>query len=134
MPTVLVVDDDETTRHLACLMLSTQNIDVIQAENGQAALDLCLTTMPDAILLNWSMPVMDGPTFQTALRALPRGYIPKVIFCSAEDDFQHIAKAIGSGGDSYIIKPFTLETLVYNLKNVGLIDPPTQATKALKSL
>ena len=62
--------------------------------------------MPDAILLDWSMPVMDGLEFLRRLRAEPGGDAPKVVFCTVENDLERIREALDAGADEYIMKPF----------------------------
>jgi two-component system, chemotaxis family, chemotaxis protein CheY len=61
-----------------------------EAENGRDALDRCRMSMPDAVLLDWNMPVMDGIAFLVALRKEQGGEAPKVIFCTTENDVEHI--------------------------------------------
>ena len=62
--------------------------------------------MPDAVLLDWNMPVMDGYEFLGNLRRLPGGDMPKVVFCTTENDVAHIARALHAGANEYIMKPF----------------------------
>ena len=52
---------------------------------------------PDAVLLDWNMPVMDGFDFLKELRKLPGGKDPKVVFCTTENDVAHIARALHAG-------------------------------------
>ena len=77
--------------------------------------------MPDAILLDWNMPVMDGMEFLLQLRQLRGGDRPKVIFCSTENDTDHIAKAIRAGANEYIMKPFDSEIIRSKFAQLGLI-------------
>lgn len=126
MPTVLIVDDSEAIRSLSCAMLQALGLNVETADNGLQALEICKRKMPDAILLDWNMPIMDGPIFQQQLRAMPNGKWPKVIYCSVEDEYERIAVAMTGGADGFIIKPFTLETLSYNLGNSGIIPKPVR--------
>ena len=76
--------------------------------------------MPDAILLDWNMPVMDGFEFLRSLRALPEGRKPKVLFCTTEHDAGQIARAMRAGADEYIMKPFDGQILTSKLEEVGL--------------
>ena len=77
--------------------------------------------MPDAILLDWNMPVMDGYDFLKALRRLPGGDGPKVVFCTTENDVAHIARALHAGANEYIMKPFDKEIVEAKFQEVGLI-------------
>jgi len=79
---------------------------IIEAEDGEQALEICKRGLPEAILLDWNMPVMDGYEFLGNLRRLPGGDQPKVVFCTTENDVAHIARALGAGANEYIMKPF----------------------------
>jgi two-component system chemotaxis response regulator CheY len=121
MKTCLIVDDSAVIRKVARRILEPLAFTVIEAENGAAALDQCLSSLPDGILLDWNMPVMDGYEFLRSLRKLPGGDKPCVIFCTTENDVAHIAKALHAGADEYIMKPFDKEILIAKLKEVGLL-------------
>jgi len=77
--------------------------------------------MPDMILVDWNMPVMDGLTFLRRLRALPEGGRPKVLFCTIETRPERIAEALAAGADDYVMKPFDGEILQSKLTEVGAI-------------
>ncbi len=121
MKTCLVVDDSGVVRKIARRILEELSFDVSEASDGKEALARCGETMPDAILLDWNMPVMDGPEFLRELRGSAGGAAPKVIFCTTENDMDHIARAIQDGGDEYIMKPFDADILKGKLEQVGLI-------------
>jgi len=56
----LVTDDSATVRRVARKLLTSLGFEVDEAENGQIALEKCLLRMPDVVLLDWNMPVMNG--------------------------------------------------------------------------
>ncbi len=120
MRTCLVVDDSRVVRIVARSVLESLDFAVREAGDGEEALDACRVEMPDAILLDWNMPVMDGPAFLSILRNTRGGELPKVIFCTTENDSEHIAAAIAAGGDEYIMKPFDADILKDKLVQVGL--------------
>lgn len=126
MKTCLVVDDSPFIRKVARKILEELSFDVSEAGNGQEALDHCIVTMPDAILLDWNMPVVDGPQFLEAVRALEGGTRPKIVFCTTENHPGHIARALIAGADEYIMKPFDREILTFKFQQVGLIDPEAE--------
>jgi len=109
MKTCLVVDDSRVIRMVARKILEDLGFDVTEAENGQIALDICQKSLPDGVLLDWVMPVMDGLEFMKRMRALPGGSETKVVFCSTESDVGRIREAIANGADEYIMKPFDSE-------------------------
>lgn len=120
--TCLVVDDSRTVRRIVRCILEDLSFDVSEAENGLVALELCDRSMPDAILLDWNMPLTDGLSFLKALRGRPDGQSPKVIFCTSESDISNIAEAIDYGANEYIMKPFDYDIVKEKLFEVGLID------------
>jgi two-component system chemotaxis response regulator CheY len=123
MKTCLVVDDSSVIRKIARRILEDLAFDVTEAEDGQKALERCREAMPDAILLDWNMPVTNGPEFLRALRQRAGGDVPKVIFCTTENDLSHITQALQGGADEYIMKPFDYDILKAKLEEVGLIEP-----------
>ncbi len=122
MKTCLVVDDSSVVRKVARGILEDLGFCVEEAVDGSPALEMCARAMPDAILLDWSMPVTDGLAFLEQLRASEGGRGPKVIFCTAKNDMEHIARAVSVGADEYIMKPFDAEILREKLEAVGLLD------------
>lgn len=121
MKTCLVVDDSRVIRKVARRILETLKFEVFEANDGLEALNICKESMPDAILLDWNMPVMDGLTFLKHLRKEHGGTEPKVIFCSTENDIAHISEALTEGASEYIMKPFDGEILEAKFSEVGLI-------------
>lgn len=92
-------------------MLETLDFSVVEAEDGSQALEHVQGEIPDIVLLDWNMPVMDGMEFLHALRELKLAAQPKVIFCTTENDVGQIRRAMDAGADEYIMKPFDRETL-----------------------
>ena len=119
MKTCLIVDDSRVIRRVSRHIVEALGLSVDEAEDGQQALDKCDSAMPDLILLDWNMPVMSGIEFITKLRRRPGGDVPKVIFCTTENDVAHIREAISAGADEYVMKPFDHETLQIKLQLVG---------------
>jgi two-component system chemotaxis response regulator CheY len=118
--TCLVVDDSRVIRKVARRILEDLGFDVAEAGDGAEALAWCRAMMPDAILLDWNMPVMGGIDFLRRVRMEPGGSIPKVIFCSVENDLDRIRLALESGADEYIMKPFDGEIMAGKLAAAGL--------------
>jgi two-component system, chemotaxis family, chemotaxis protein CheY len=116
----LVVDDSAVIRKVARRILEGMNFTIMEAEDGSKALDVCSVTMPDAILLDWNMPVMDGYEFLKSLRKAENGAKPKVVFCTTENDVAHIARAMHAGADEYIMKPFDKDILTSKFREIGL--------------
>lgn len=127
MKTCLVVDDSAVIRKVARRILESMNFQVGEAEDGAKALTVCAEAMPDAILLDWNMPTMDGYDFLRVLRQSPGGAKPKVLFCTTENDVGAIARALHAGADEYIMKPFDREIVTAKLEQVGLVQEANAA-------
>ncbi len=119
--TCLIVDDSRIIRKVARRIVEGLKFDVDEAADGSEALTFCAGVMPDVILLDWSMPVMDGLTFLRRLRALPGGDRPKVLFCTIETRAERIAEALSAGADDYVMKPFDGEILSSKFAEVGAV-------------
>ena len=124
MKTCLVVDDSSVIRKIARRILEEMDFQIIEAEDGEQALEVCKRGLPEAILLDWNMPVMDGFEFLGELRRLPGGDAPKVVFCTTENGIDHIARAIEAGANEYIMKPFDKDIVTAKFQEVGLIAIP----------
>ena len=117
----LIVDDSKVVRMVARKILEGLDFRIEEAEDGQKALEACRRQMPDAVLLDWNMPVKNGIEFLKDLRATPDGEQPIVVFCTTEDDLAHIQEAIAAGADEYIMKPFDSEIIQSKFSLVGLL-------------
>jgi len=117
----LVIDDSVTVRRVARKLLTGMGFEVDEAENGQVALDKCRERMPDVVLLDWNMPVMDGLEFLKALRHTEGGRAPAVIVCTTETDVDHIQRAMVCGANEYLMKPFDRESLILKLEMVACL-------------
>ena len=105
--TCLIVDDSRIIRKVARRIVE--------------GLSYCAGLMPDVVILDWNMPVMDGLTFLRRLRAQPGGDKPKVLFCTIETAPDRIAEALSAGADDYVMKPFDSEILHAKLSEVGAV-------------
>ena len=121
MRTCLVVDDSSVIRKVARRILEGLDFQIIEAEDGEKALEVCKRQLPEAILLDWNMPVIDGYEFLGNLRRLPGGDEPKVVFCTTENDIDHISRALAAGANEYIMKPFDKEIISAKFAEVGLL-------------
>ena len=120
MTKVLVVDDSSVIRKVARRIFEGMHMQAAEAENGQVALESCAASMPDAILLDWNMPVMDGFGFLRALRKMPGGKRPQVVFCTTENDVAHIARAMHAGANGYVMKPFDKDIMQAKFEEIGI--------------
>ena len=117
----LIVDDSRVVRKVARRILEDLGFEVAEAGDGAEALARTRTAMPDAVLLDWNMPTMNGIEFLRRLRQEPGGTNPRVIFCSAESDLDRIREALDGGADEYIMKPFDGDIVASKLTLAGVL-------------
>ena len=118
--TCLVVDDSRVVRKVARRILEGNGFAVREAADGSEALTSCRTELPDCVLLDWNMPVMNGIEFLKALRR-EFGPSPPVVFCTTETEMSFVEQAIEHGAQEFIMKPFDDEILLGKLGQVGLL-------------
>ncbi len=116
----LIVDDSRTIRRIARRILEVRGYAVEEAGNGASALQACRRDMPDAVLLDWNMPIMNGIEFLRALRAEFGPDKPTVLFCTTENEMSFIEQAIEAGAQEYVMKPFDETILIEKFGQVGL--------------
>jgi two-component system chemotaxis response regulator CheY len=121
MKTCLIVDDSRVIRKVARQIFESLNYACDEAEDGKIALDACKVKLPDFVLLDWNMPVMNGMEFLQAMRAMPNGQNPVVVFCTTENDLNHIQQALAAGANEYIMKPFDADIIQSKLEQLGLL-------------
>lgn len=116
-PKILTVDDDPDILDVLELTLSEQ-YDVTQANNGKVALDIVKQFMPDLIICDYMMPVMNGREFCKALKkdTLLR-HVP-VIMLTGKGETQDRIGGIEAGVDDYMIKPFAPDELLARIKMI----------------
>lgn len=118
----LIVDDSVTVRKIIRKILEELGYSCHEAEDGLKAVEFCKNKMPELILLDWNMPNMNGLEFLKALRAMPNGTVPKVIFCTTENSMDFIQNGMGAGADEYIMKPFDKDLIKTKLVQLGILE------------
>src|SRR5258708_13155553 len=104
MKSCLIVDDSRVVRKVARRILEELEFAIEEAADGQLAMAACQRRMPDAILLDWNMPVMNGIEFLRALRQMQGGAAPVVVFCTTENDIRPIPETAGARPNHSITK------------------------------
>lgn len=108
---ILLVDDDCTVRDSLDAVLASEGYAVIQAENGQQALDLADTSAPDLVLLDLNMPVKNGwDTFEELTREHP--FLPVIIVTARPNQF---FTALGAGAGALLEKPMDMKALLHSI-------------------
>ena len=110
---ILLADDHVMLRQGTAEMLRKEaDIEiVVEADNGQQAIDLTWRLRPDIVVMDVRMPVMDGVSVIRRLRELPEHARTHVLVVSTEDNAGKVREALLSGASSFLRKPFTLEQI-----------------------
>lgn len=109
---VLVVDDSDTIRELITVNLELEGFEVVQASDGQEALDVVRDVAPDVVTLDVVMPRRDGFSTAAALRADPATAAIPIAIVSASAQEADLARGTDIGVDAYLTKPFEPAELV----------------------
>jgi DNA-binding response OmpR family regulator len=112
-PVVLLVDDDAAIRRTVAAGLELEGFSVVAASGGRAALEAVERVAPDAVLLDLSMPDLDGMEVLRRLRA--GGEDVPVCILSARDELDDRVGGLQAGADDYVVKPFALEEVAARL-------------------
>ena len=112
-PSVLVVDDDPKIRRLLATHLMRQGFEIFLAAHGEEALYQASLNQPDVIVLDLSMPGMDG---FAALPRLREWYTDPIIILSATDQEREKVRALDLGADDYLTKPFGPDELAARIR------------------
>jgi two-component system, chemotaxis family, chemotaxis protein CheY len=118
---VLVIDDSRTMRLILGRMLGDLGLDVAEASNGRDALALLDAGLsPAVILVDWNMPEMTGIEFVEAVRKPPYESTAKLVMVTTETEVPQVRRALESGADEYVMKPFTSDAIIEKLQLLGL--------------
>jgi len=112
MTTILVMEDEPTLRQNIAEFLSIEGYDVLQAEDGQVGLNLARERVPELIISDISMPVLDGYEVLLQLRQNPAYSSIPFIFLTAMTDRSFVRHGMELGADDYLTKPFTYPELI----------------------
>lgn len=113
---VLVVDDDTTMRFLIREVLQQAGFQVIEAENGQQALDLFEQVIPDIVLMDVSMPEKDGYATCLEIRQMPQGHYLPILMATGFDDMASVNRAYSAGATDFLIKPINWTVLGHRVR------------------
>ncbi len=115
---ILIVDDEPNIVQTLQDRLEMNDYDVVTACNGKEGIEQAVTELPDVILLDVIMPIMDGHEMLEALRKQPGCDDISVIMLTARSQTQDIARANACGIEDYIVKPFDLSELLEKIESV----------------
>ncbi len=118
---VLIIDDSRVMRSILRRICTSLGFAVREAGDGQQALDALAEGVPDLCLIDWNMPVMDGLTFVTQVRARPEWRQMMLMMVTTESEHGQIVRALAAGAHEYVIKPFTAEAIAEKFALLGLV-------------
>lgn len=104
---ILLVDDSDTVLMMEKMVLKASHYDLLVAKEGQEAMDMALSELPDLILLDVVMPIMDGFEVCRKLRAQETTRSIPIIMVTTRGEDRHIACAFEAGCNDYITKPIS---------------------------
>jgi DNA-binding response OmpR family regulator len=118
MKKILIVDDEPNIVMSLEYTFKKNNFEVFIARDGQEALDILNNQLPDIIILDVMMPMVDGFATLEQIKKDERLQHCKVIFLSAKNKERDIEKGISLGANLYVVKPFSLKKLVEQVQNL----------------
>ncbi len=122
MKSCLVIDDSSIVRKVERRIVEHLNLFAAEAEQGQEAIELCQAKgMPDAILVDCTLPDMPSSDLVAQLRALPDGAKPYILYCASENDPRDIKRALTAGANDFLLKPFTRADIAALFLTAGVI-------------
>ena len=120
MKKCLVVDDTKTIRKIIAKIMSNLGYDVIEAEDGEDALENFFLNPVDVIVMDFDMPVVSGVDVLYKIRTTKAIKQPKIIIISSVYDEENISQAMDGGADDFIIRPLDSDIIATKLKLLGM--------------
>ncbi|GAA4983162.1 response regulator [Kineococcus glutinatus] len=118
----LVVDDSRAMRKIISASLRKLGFEIVEAGDGAEALEVLKSgPLPDLATIDWNMPVMDGLTLVTNVRAAREYRSMTMMMVTTEAEHGQIVRALAAGAHEYLIKPFTTDALEEKLALLGLM-------------
>ncbi|KII17335.1 MULTISPECIES: PP2C family protein-serine/threonine phosphatase [Phaeobacter] len=108
---VLVVDDSRLQRRILVASLKKWGFDVVEAESGEAAMEICESDPPDLILSDWMMPGMNGLEFCRAFRNQSQDNYSYFILLTSKSEKNEVAQGLDAGADDFLTKPVSSDEL-----------------------
>lgn len=116
MPRILYIDDDASNRLLVKRVLMAEGFELDEAENALDGIEMAVANLPDLILMDISMPEMDGLRATHRIREIPTIAQTKVVALTANAMHGDREKILDAGCDGYISKPIDIDTFVDEIR------------------
>lgn len=125
----LIVDDEKTYRLVLKSLLVKQGYQIIEAENGQQAVDLFQQENPSIVFMDVMMPVLDGYEATRQIKSIAKKHFVPVIFLTAISNENALAKCIEAGGDDFLVKPYDhiiLKSKIRSMQRIARLNHEVQ--------
>ena len=116
MTKILIAEDDEEIRELLLFKLRNVGFDAYGVEDGEEALTMAESILPDVIVLDWMMPRMNGLDACAALRSNPKFRALPIMLLTAKGQESDVERGFTAGADDYVVKPFSPRELVHRIE------------------
>jgi len=117
-PVVMIVDDDPATLHLLAHTLSHDGFSIVEAKNGQEAVDLYSESQPDVILMDVEMPGMDGHQACATIRQSKESTGVPIVMVTGHDDTESIDRAYNAGATDFVSKPINWSLIGHRIRYI----------------
>jgi len=127
--TILIIDDETQIRKLLEITLETHNFNTISASTGKEGISMAVMHPPDIIILDLGLPDIDG---QVVLQKLREWYLGSIIILSVRSSEEDIIKALDSGANDYLTKPFRTGEFLARIRSLLRRDQNTSSQQILE--
>ena len=117
----IVADDSKIMRMLLTKIMENFGCHVDEAETGEDLIEQCASNMPDLIISDWNLPLIDGIDVLTKIRTDTKSKQPIFVFCSFIRKEEIIEQALKAGADDYIMRPFDEDIIASKLKIIKVL-------------
>ncbi len=121
MPSCIIADDSKIMRMLLTKIMENFGYSVIDAEDGEDLLEQCGKNMPNLIISDWNLPLIDGIDVLYKIRSDKKIKQPIFIFCSYIKNEDIIKQALDTGADDFIMRPFDEDIIASKLKIIKVL-------------
>ncbi|MFA5039492.1 MAG: response regulator [Candidatus Omnitrophota bacterium] len=117
-PRIIIVDDDPDIRDVLNLTLTEEGYEVMEAENGEAGVELIKNKTPNMVIVDYKMPKMTGPELCAIIKKdILLSHLP-IIMLTGKSDVSDKVSGINAGADDYLVKPFEPQELLVRIKMI----------------
>ena len=125
-PRILVVEDDPDLRRILKLQLSSRGFEITEAVNGAEGFESIQNEVPDCVILDLMMPVMDGFGFLKRTRSIMATKDVPILILTASEDERNRVRGFQYQADAYMSKPYDLEKLTREVEKLLAAAPAPQ--------